>query len=160
MTWGRGGEKAELRSKVFLWLQRETKHLNSLKKFCVLMLTFTVNLKKMVGNSTGVQATFYHHLLQQTHSGKTQQSLTSAGQNNPSSQPQAMERRCDRWNIPHGCSCPSRAVLQMPWLPTWRCQSSTHRWLKWISCTRWPRGRSSGWGFYLPDTKETLTNHI
>lgn len=66
----------------------------------------------------------------------------------------------DRWNIPHGCSCPSRAVLQMPWLPTWRYQSSTRRWLRWISCMQWPLGRSSGWGFYLPDRKETSIKPI
>lgn len=46
----------------------------------------------------------------------------------------------------------------MPWPPTSRSRSSTHRSLTWTSCTRWPRGRSNGWGSFLPVRRLTITN--
>lgn len=47
-------------------------------------------------------------------------------------------------------SCPSRASHRMTSPPTWRCRSSTRRWLRWTFCRQWPQGLSISPGSSLP----------
>lgn len=119
------------------------------------MLTLTVDLKRTVGDYTGCLATFYHRI---AHADSHCWYTLKFDPHRPKQS--LISMKSDKWNIPRGCSCPSRAVLQMPWLPTWQYQSSTRRWLRWTSCMRWPLAQSSGWGFFLPNRKNINKSYL